>query len=320
MGLRLRQLAAIAQNSLADILRAPLFALVFLAAVALAGVLPTLDYLSFLEKRRLVADSLLALAMCAASFAAAAGAVQTVGDEVRRQTATAVLSKPVGRWSFLLGKLLGLAAASGLFCLALSLSTLWASRVCFDDYLVDRAAVGLYAGAVVLGLLAAAGADFLFGKPFCSAAVIGVTAALGLGFGLLMAMPGAGGRPGLELIDLTLCPALVLVWPAAMLAAGVAMLASLRFAAAPALMVTLVVFALGLLSDYLFGRPAANSWAAAIVHRVLPNWQPFWIADALAEEVAVSWSYVARAGGYALAYLGGLWVLAGAVFERRAIG
>lgn len=319
MGLRLRQLAAIAQNSLADILRAPLFALVFLAAVVLAGVLPTFDYLSFLEKRRLVADSLLALTLCAASFAAAAGAVQTVGDEVRRQTANAVLSKPVGRWSFLLGKLLGLAAASGLFCLALGLATLWASRVCFDDYLVDRTAAGLYAGTVAAGLLAAAGADFLFGKSFCGAVVVSVTAALALGFGLLLALPG-GGRPGVALIDLTLLPALVLLWPAAMLAAGVAMIASLRFAAAPALMVTLVVFAVGLLSDYLFGRAAANSWAAAIVHRVLPNWQPFWIADALAEEVAVSWSYVARAGGYALAYLAGLWVLAGAVFERRAIG
>lgn len=320
MGLRIRQLLAVAHNAMADILRAPLFAVIYCAAVLLAGVLPLMPYLSFLEKRQLVADSLLALTFMAGVFAAAAAATSTVGDEIRRRTAVAVLSKPVGRGLFVAGKLAGIGAALAVLWLALAAATLIASRTCFDDYATDRLAAALYFGAVALGILSGALANFLFGKAFGAAAAIACDLLLVLALALLAVLPGWNQRPGWELLDPRLLPALVLCFPAMLLTAGVATILALRLEPTPTLLITLLVFGVGLLSDYLVGRHAAHSVAAAVVHRLWPNWQPFWVADVLAAEKLVPWSYVAGASGYAVVYLVGLWLVATAVCERRPVG
>ena len=79
-------------------------------------------------------------------------------------------------------------------------------------------------------------------------------------------------------------------------------------------------FMLGLMSDYLFGKRAnAGSWWASAIYSVLPNWQLFWMGDALEEGKAIPWSYLGNAFGYVLAYVsaslaGALWL-----FEDREL-
>jgi hypothetical protein len=320
MHLRLRQLDAIARNAFAESLRAPVFGLAMICAVLLAGVLPTLDYLSFLEQRRLVADSLLALTTCTGLFAAAMSATAVVGDELRRRTALMVLSKPVSRGLWLAGKLAGLGAALGLLWLALGTAVLWGSRVAYHDYWPDTLAVKVYFGVVAVALLGAAGANFFFGRSFSEAAVVALAVLLPLG---LVAMGQVGYRgtsvgPGWVLVDWGLAPAVVLCWPAMLLAAAVAMTAACWLDATPTLLVTAAVFALGLVSDYLSSRFVG--FGSTVVQVVLPSWQPFWVSDRLAAGEGVGWDYVAGSVGYAAAWSAGLLVAATAVFERRELG
>ena len=79
--------------------------------------------------------------------------------------------------------------------------------------------------------------------------------------------------------------------------------------------------ALGLMSDYLFGRPAEEgSWWASAVYAALPNWQLFWMADTLEGDQKLPWSYVANALGYVAGYLVAALAVGLALFEDRELG
>ena len=80
-------------------------------------------------------------------------------------------------------------------------------------------------------------------------------------------------------------------------------------------------FLLGLMSDYIFGRRAADgSWWAQAVYAAVPNWQLFWMGDALAGSRKIAWStYLTGALGYTAAYVGATLCAALWLFEEREL-
>jgi hypothetical protein len=86
------------------------------------------------------------------------------------------------------------------------------------------------------------------------------------------------------------------------------------------LAVCLGVFLMGLMSDFLFGvRAEQGQWWASLLYAITPNWQLFWMADALEGQKTIPWSYVARASGYVVGYLGAALALALLLFEDREL-
>ncbi len=76
---------------------------------------------------------------------------------------------------------------------------------------------------------------------------------------------------------------------------------------------------LGMMSDYLFGRRAAeSSWAAAL-HAIVPNWQHFWMADALHLGETIPFRYVLGAAAYGGFYLLGLLGLGIVLFRHTEV-
>lgn len=317
MPLAIRQLAAVAGHAAARILRAPVFCLILISALLLAGLLPALDYLSFLEKRRLVADSLLALSFCAGVFAAVAGAGSALGDQLRGGSASLVLSKPVSRFRFVAGQALGQAAALLPYWVCLGTAVLWGSRVAYHDYWPDTLGTAVYVAALAGALLAAAVANYLLRRPFGPTAVVSLAVLLPAAFWLLLRVGYRGhGSDGAALVDWHLLPAVALLYPALLLASAVALLASLWLDLAPAMLVTFGVFVAGLATDHLLSgcpRPAA-----AVAAGLLPSWQRLWVADALAVGV-VPWDFVLRAGAAAIAQAVALVLVTVAVVERREV-
>jgi hypothetical protein len=61
-----------------------------------------------------------------------------------------------------------------------------------------------------------------------------------------------------------------------------------------------------MMSDYLFGRHAATSSVAAALYAIVPNWQHFWMADALHLEETIPVRYLLAAAAYAGLYLLGV--------------
>jgi hypothetical protein len=63
-----------------------------------------------------------------------------------------------------------------------------------------------------------------------------------------------------------------------------------------------------------------GKWWASVLYTVTPNWQLFWLADALnADKGIIQWGYVGKALAYALAYVGAALAMAIALFEDREL-
>jgi len=60
-------------------------------------------------------------------------------------------------------------------------------------------------------------------------------------------------------------------------------------------------------------------WWASVLYTVVPNWQLFWLADALEGKQQIPWSYVGRASGYVIGYLGASLALGLLLFEEREL-
>jgi hypothetical protein len=63
-----------------------------------------------------------------------------------------------------------------------------------------------------------------------------------------------------------------------------------------------------------------GAWWASVLYTVTPNWQLFWVADALdADTSTFHWGYVGRAFAYVLGYVGAALAIAVALFEDREL-
>jgi hypothetical protein len=122
-------------------------------------------------------------------------------------------------------------------------------------------------------------------------------------------------------VDWNLLPAGLLLLFAVWMIAGLALACSTRLEMIPTLAVCSGLFLVGIMSDYLFGRPAGDgSWWAVVLYTLAPNWQLFWLADAVASgKGAFHWGYVGKALGYAALYLGAVLAVAVVLFEDREL-
>jgi ABC-2 type transport system permease protein len=63
-----------------------------------------------------------------------------------------------------------------------------------------------------------------------------------------------------------------------------------------------------------------GTWWASVLYTVTPNWQLFWLADALNEEKGViAWSYIGKGLAYAFGYAGAALIFAVVLFENREL-
>ena len=320
----LRQLVLIARATALEGLQQPIALLLLLAMVALTTLGPLVQLFTFGEEGRLARDSGLAFMLVMGLAMTAFTAGFTLSDELRRGTAAAVLVKPVGRLTFLLGKYLGVVAVLALFCLCGTVCTLLAERTAehyieleyFADAIVDRY-TGLGAlAAAGLALLVAAALNFFRNVRFGLAAFLLVT----LSQAAVLLLCGFINRAG-ELIPYALqvnariIPASALVFLLLCVYGALATAFSTRLLTGATLVLCGAVFFLGFLSDS-FRHASFLSWLSALV----PNVQHFWRASALDREGSIPLGYVAQALAYA-ASLTALYLAAGyAALRGRDLG
>lgn len=112
----------------------------------------------------------------------------------------------------------------------------------------------------------------------------------------------------------------LLVFAVAILGAF-AVAASTRLGMLATFLTCLIALCAGLAADQVL-KPLADSqvrWAS-LLYQAIPNFQVFWMVDALSDQKVIPWSYVSYAAGY-----GALWVVAGLIlaislFETREVG
>ena len=306
-----------------ELIRQPVFLLLMTVSSLFEVFLACVNYFGFGDEPKLVKISALAVTLMAGLFGAVMSASASVAREIRSGTALAVLAKPVSRGQFLLAKYAGLAVALALLSLVNCIAALLATRMAFDAYgEVDYPGLAVFCGSLVLAYLIAGFSNFFLRRPFVSDAVLGVVVMVMVAFAVLQFIPREAGRMGVDYkgIDWRVIPASALLSMAVRILAALARACSPRVEMVPTLAICSALFMMGLVSDYFWGtRAKGGSWWASVLYAVTPNWQLFWMADALEGTKQIPLSYLGRAFGYACAYIGAILALALALFEDREL-
>jgi ABC-type transport system involved in multi-copper enzyme maturation permease subunit len=319
----MRQFVTIATNAFMELVRQPVFLLLLTASASFEIFLATPYYFAFGDEPKLVKNSVLAVMLLAGLFGAVLSASASLAREIRAGTALAVLSKPVGRAQFLLAKYAGLVVALTLLTYVDLVAALVASRMTFDAYgSTDLAAVGIFAGGVVVAYGLAGFSNFFLRRPFVSDAVFALMVMVTVAAFLIFQFTEQKESMGtMAAVDWRLVPAALLILFALWILAALALACSTRFDMIPTLAICSAIFLVGLMSEYLFGRPAdKGAWWGTVLYTLIPNWQNFWLADALETgKSTFHWGYVAKAFAYAVCYVGAALAVAVSLFEDREL-
>jgi ABC-2 type transport system permease protein len=379
----MRQFITIATNAFMELVRQPVFLLLMTTSAVFEIFLATPFYFAFGDEPKLVKNSTLAVMLLAGLLGAVLSASASLAREIRTGTALAVLSKPVGRAQFLVAKYAGLIMALAVLTYVNLIAALLASRMAFDAYgSTDLFALGIFALALVVAYGLGGFSNFFLRRPFVSDAVISLLVMVTVAFVVINFFDQHGKpRAFATGVDWRMIPAAVLILFALWILAGLALACSTRFDIIPTLAICSTLFLLGIMSDYLFGRPASpvwqrdwteelhsarwsegqkallseiagkydqdkngklepserkiiaaddkarlrqagmgGAWWASVLYTVTPNWQLFWLVDALDEgKSTFHWGYVGKAFGYMAAYVGAVLVLAIMLFEQREL-
>jgi ABC-type transport system involved in multi-copper enzyme maturation permease subunit len=329
----MRQLYTIASNAFMELVRQPIFLLVMTTSASFSVFLSSVYYFGFGDDQWLVKDSTLAVMFVSGLFAAAISASASVAHEIRSGTALAVLAKPVGKAQFLLGKYVGLAGALTVLTFVNTLASLLASRMAFDAYgNPDRIGLQIFYAAVVLAFALGGLTNFFARRPFVPDATMFLVGTIALAFVIINFVDKEGNFQTFgKDMDWRIIPAAILILMALWLLAAVALACSTRLDMIPTLAICTAVFLVGLMSDYLFGRQLdekiANPsilqtlgvWLSSVLYTIIPNWQLFWLSDALEKGRTIPWSYVGKATAYLVGYLGAALAFAMLLFEEREL-
>jgi ABC-type transport system involved in multi-copper enzyme maturation permease subunit len=271
----------------------------------------------------LLISGLLLAAFCASG---------SISGEIEDRTVLTIVSKPISRATFLLGKFLGLNAAllmayylsSVIFIFTVRHRVLQSTSQSLDGPVLLFSILAIAAALLVAGV-----GNYLYRWHFSSTllrlSVPLLTVALVLvgfvgrhwefqSFAADFATKSGAGQLPVLLI------ALGLIYMGILMISGVALAASTRLGQIMTLILCTAFFLLGLVSNYLFGRFADDHLLANILYQATGNLQPFWITDALTQGHEVTLAYAGTAMIYGLLYTAGLLSLAIALFQTREVG
>jgi hypothetical protein len=320
----MRQFGTIAFNAFMEVVQQPVFLLLMTCSAFFCVFLSIVPYFGFGDDVQIVKTSLLAVSLVTGLLGAVLCASSSVAREIRSGTALAVLSKPVGRARFILGKYLGLSGALSILIYTNLVACLLASRMAYDAYgSADTFSFGIYClGGLLASYIIAGFLNYFLQVRFVFTTVIALVVLTTAMFAIILsteaATTGASADP--RTVDWRLINASVLLLFAVLILTALALACSTRLELLPTLAVCSGVLFLGLMSDWLFLEKAEDGiWWASILYTVVPNWQNFWLADVLSGEETIPLAYIGQAFLYLIGYTGATLMVALWLFEDREL-
>lgn len=315
----LRGFFQIALNTARENLREPIFFLTTVSALVIIGVFPSLTLFVFREQIKLVVDSAMATGMVFGLVLAVLCATHAVTREIERGTAIAVLAKPVTRTAFILGKMAGICLVLLIFKALTAMATLLAVRAATDQFYFDQTAMLIFFGVLACGCVYGGIRNYIDQASFPMHAVLGILLLLPVGLLVVRFLPPEAGKPPMP-YDWQIVRAEVLTTYAVLAMGILATALSTRLDLTVNMTICACVFVLGSMSDYLLGRQAGENLFAAVAYSLVPNWQLFWMADALAADRTIPMAYLGLGAAYLMAMGSVFTLLALALFQDREVG
>ena len=305
-------------NTFRECVREPIFFLLLLVGLVLICILPMFSMFVFREQVKMVVDSSMATTMVLGLIVAALCSSHTITREMRNGTVLLLLSKPVPRYTFITAKIIGVTMALTVFTFAMIAASFVAVMIAKDQFRLDFGAMAFYYGVLAVCALTAAVLNYLKGISFPSAITFLTAAALPVYAVLLYLVQGAPDDEGF-IPPLQFITALSLLFPAVWLMGAISAALATRCGIVTNLTSCSILFFLGLISKYVSTHWLGGGFTGDLFSAILPDWQYFWMADALAAHTQIPLRYLGWALVYSIIY-GGFWtVWAMALFNDREV-
>ena len=317
---------SIARNTTLEAVRQPVFLIILCVAVALLILSPFVTMFTLMEGPKMMKDMGLATMFLCGALLAAFCTANVVSEEIENHTAVTVMSKPVGRFEFILGKYVGVLGAMtfAFYILTLTL-VLMVALGGFEAgamQTTNYAVLGGVLGAILIACLAGAFANYFYDLSFAGVTMMTALFTFTACFAVFCFVHPEELKftSFAAQIDGNVLKSAVLMYFSMFAISAIALAASTRMNVVVNVSLCTVVFFVGLMSDFVFRRHMANNLLAKIGYWITPNLQFFWTADILSvEEAGVPFTYVARAAGYAACYSMAALLVAMILFEERQI-
>ena len=307
----------IAKNTFTESIREPIFFILLITALVLIGHFPSMTLFVFGDQIKLVVDSSMATVLLFGLFVAVMSSSHTVTREMRNGTVLLLLSKPVYRMTFILAKIAGIIFTVLVFVFLCNVGSVISLYVAKDQFRMDMGAYYIYFLILIASCIFGMVMNFMYTKSFASWTTLGIWILLPL-YCIYCLIFKEHPEISLE----SYMYALVLIFMSVSTMAAITVVFATRLDLVANLTVCSIIFFLGLVSSYLFqgdtGSDVLNA-ICKIFYAILPNWQFFWLADALATNTPVPPSYLGWAALYVVLYISlcTLWALV--VFQNKEL-
>ncbi|MHC4904218.1 MAG: ABC transporter permease [Planctomycetota bacterium] len=318
------RLLAISKNTFVETLRQPIYTVIILFSLLLMFLAPAISMYTLDEDIKLLRELGLSTLFLAGLFIAVFASTGAITEEIESGTITTVLSKPISRPAFVIGKFLGVCGAVALAHLLITMVLLMMIRhgvleTASDE--IDWTVITAAATAILASVIITSFMNYAYElNPLSTGVVLSVVfMAFGILF-LLFVDRDWKFNPADNHFDRFDIIASLLLLLAMFCLVALAILFSTRFNEVLTLTFCVGFFLLGLISDWVFGRFADQHLWAKIGEILTPNLQVFWVSDAIYETGVIPMKYLYMAFIYAVLYAGGILSVAIAMFQRRQVG
>ncbi len=342
------QFFAIVRNTFFESIRQPVMLVILAAATLFIFLCIPLSAYTMEDDQRMYIDMGLATIFLCGVLLSALIATNVLTREIDNKTVLTVVSKPVTRPVFFLGKFVGVA-------LALALGTLYMALVFMiievhgtmptlaTKYHLPVIIFGV--SAALIGVTVGVWCNYFYNRVFGSTVICVTTPLLGVAYFLCLLFNKSfepqsmtvSFRPELWLASASLLMAILML-------TAVAVAASTRLNQTLTLMATFGVFLLGLLSDWMFGRPirgfedqfarmaeaghpvsigltsTPGYLLSKVAYAIIPNYQVLWLSDAITQKQPIPLSYVGMTLSYGTLFTLAALALGIIMFQRREVG
>jgi len=324
-----RNLLAIITNTFTETLRQPIYGVVVAATILLLVLSPSLSMFTMDDDDMLLQDVGLSTLLLAGLLLGVFACATVVTEEIENKTALTVISKTVGRSTFVLGKFFGVVGAVLLAEYLLSLVYLIVCRhgvlqMAGEPRDMVTVTLGSLAGALAFGIALAG--NYFYRWRFGSTAILLGTLTFSAAIGVMCLLdPQWQFNPAGNNLQWELWRPMVLMVIGVLILTAVALLVAMRFGMIVTLIVCAGVFVRGVMVEYWLGpvaRQGQTWWAylAWVPLTLVPSLSFCIVTNAVYQGATVPLNYIGQVGLYALAYVSACVLFAIGLFREREIG
>ncbi len=317
----MRQIIIISFNTFLEIIRQGFFSIILFVFLGLIAASPAFTMFTLAESGKMVMDTGLASILLCSLLISGFSSSSSISSEIEGSTVQTVLSKPITRAGFIIGKSIGLLFSVLLSVYILSIVLIVTVRAGVLDAAwqrLDTTSMFVKLFGLFLSFLFACFVNYFYDKPFRSCLILSLAFFYTMGIIFLLFIGPDWNLAFARNLNLELVKACALIALSSLIISSVCLALSTRLNLVLTILISVSIFITGLVSDFILGE-FASAPIFTFFYAIIPNFQIFWMADALIFEKTIPTIYIFNAFLYTVLYVCAAIIIGILLFEEREV-